>query len=302
MSTINDLPMELRANDIQRHIINIDTRFRDNPDLSTSSNFYFTLPTTIRNILRVRLTSLEFPDNFYFWTAAKQNVTIRLIYCQPPSTTPILLPITIPDGNYTPQSMIAAITAIFTAAGVDTIFSVAFDATNGKFTFTSTGVKFAIDTTYNSINRKFDYGLGYFIGFTYGLHKSVQISPSEAEVVSDLTSSFTGNNYLLLCLNDYYCVNHSFWGNTIQAFAKLVLKAGKDLMEFDDYAGDHIKEIVFQGPQDLCRFKVQLLDPYGQLVNMVGTNYSFSIEILEIKNINLYNVLRDSLGIRWLNA
>jgi hypothetical protein len=68
---------------------------------------------------------------------------------------------------------------------------------------------------------------------------------------------------------------------------------------FDDYASQHAKEVVFPAPQDLSRLKIQIVDAYGQLIDMSGMNMSFSIEVLEVRNLNLYNLIRDSLAIRY---
>jgi hypothetical protein len=47
------------------------------------------------------------------------------------------------------------------------------------------------------------------------------------------------------------------------------------------------------------RFKIQLLDPYGNQVDMETTNFSFSMEVLEVRNLRLYNVIRDAFATKW---
>jgi len=299
-ANLNTVPLLLRSNDVERHIINIDSRFRDSATMTTASSFFFTLPTTIRNVLRIRLTSIEIPNNYYFFTAEKSNVSIRLFY-KDANNNPIGVPLVIPDGNYTADDMLTALTtAIADISGLSWLH-VAFDCTNGHFIF-SGNQYFGIDTMYDSLQRPFDYGLGYYLGFTYGLHSSSPVSPTSQVVISDIPANFAGDPYILLVLNDYYCVNHSYNGNTLKAFAKIIIKDMKNYMSFDDYAGDHIKEIVFPGAQDLTRFRVQLFDSYGQLLDLNATNFSMSLELLEIKNLKLYASIRDSLALRWVGA
>jgi hypothetical protein len=67
-------------------------------------------------------------------------------------------------------------------------------------------------------------------------------------------------------------------------------------MAFDDYASEHAKEVVFKAPQNISRLHIQILDPYGEEIELVGTNHSISIEILEIQNMTLYNSIRESLA------
>jgi len=297
MSTLNNLPFLLRTNDVERHILSIDSRFRDAPMTSGASDFYFTLPVQIRNVLRLRLTSVELPSRYWFFSSKKSNVSFGI-----KRGAGVMKIVTIQDGNYTPSQLATAVEAALTAAGVSG-FLVSFNENNSSFTFSTAPptARFTIDTTIGSINRPFDYGLGFYLGLSYGQHASVAGDANQI-LVSNKIATVAGDNYLLLLLNDYYCINHSFYGNTIKAFAKILLKNGPNSEEFDDYAGDHIKEIVLPGPQDLSRIHVQLVDTYGIPVDFGGTNFSFSLEIMEIKNLSLYKSIRDSLASRWIGT
>jgi hypothetical protein len=292
-----DIPLQLRANDVQFHIINIDSRFRDTPERSQASNFHFTMPTQIRNILRIRLTSIEFPNNYYMFTEKRHNTTLRIIYKDSGGNV-VGEAITIPDGNYTAYEMETQLNMSIQEHPLLITLSVQFVPTTGHFIF-KWDRRFAVDPSFESIERISDYGLGFYLGFKRSLHKSIEVvvgTPSVWEVESDMLATFSGDSYFLLRLNDYKCVSHYFEGNTVDAFAKILLRDSKNTLNFDDYAGDHIKEVVMTGPQDLKRFTVQILDPYGQLVDLCHTNFSFSLEILEIKNVNLYSAVRDSLA------
>jgi hypothetical protein len=294
---IFDVPFELRANDIVRHIINIDSRFRDSPALSSSTNFYYSLLSPVRNVLRVRITSIEFPNNYPIFTAARQNVSFRVLYLV--AGNPATYVVVIPEGNYTAGDMETAINAALVEGGL-TWLSVVFNPITGGFTFTAAGAGagyFAIDTTWDSYDRPFDYGLGYFLGFTRGLHRSDTVAPFV--VVSDQCAHFAGDNYLFLRVNDWACVRQTVGDNDFTAMAKIVLREPKDHMAFDDYASQHAKEVTFPNPTDLTRFKVQLLDPYGELMDLCSSQFSFSVEVLEVKNPALYNMIRDSLAIRY---
>jgi hypothetical protein len=294
--SIMSVPFQLRANDVQRHIINIDTRFRDSADMSTSSNFYYTLASPIKNILRVRITSVEFPNNYYQFTRKRKNVTFRVIYQGP--SGPMGQPIEIEEGTYNAFELQDALNTIFEEPGGLNWLSVAFVATTGHYVFTGTQ-NFAIDTSYETYDRPFDYGLTYYMGFSRKLHKATSSTAGTFVVESDGLSNFAGDSYMLLRLNDFQCVKHRTDETYLEAFAKIVLKDSKNNVNFDDYASQHIKEVVFTAPQDLSRLKVQMLDAYGELADLTSINYSFSIEVTEIKNLSLYNTIRDSLALRY---
>lgn len=297
---LKDVPYHLRANDFQRHIINIDSRFRENPDTTTASNFYFLLPNAIRNIIRIRLTSIEFPNNYYQFTAKRMNVCFRVIYKVADQAMAIV--VCVPDGNYTACEMEDAINKIFQDTPEISWLSVKFNPETGKFEFTGSQL-FAIDPTYESKMRTFDYGLGYYLGFKRCLRRAAVETVDDApvwKVVSDCPANFAGDSYLFLRVNDYTCVRHTFYGNTLNVFAKIIINQSKNDMTFDDYAGDHIKEVVLTGPEDLKRIHIQVLDAYGEIVDLTCANFSFSLEILEVMNVNLFNAFRNSLSMPYL--
>jgi len=297
---LKDVPYDLRANDFQRHILNIDSRFRMNPQETTAGNFYFLLPTTIRNVLRIRLTSIEFPNNYYQFTEKRKNVCFRVIYKV--GTEAMAVPICIPDGNYSACEMETTLNSIFQSVAEIKWLSVTFSPETGFFEFSGTQL-FAIDPTYESKDRDFDYGLAYYLGLTRKLQRAIAVLVDDKPVwklTSNCPANFAGDSYLFLRLNDYACVRHSFYGNSLNVFAKIIINQAKNNMTFDDYAGQHIKEVVLTGPEDLRRLHIQILDAYGELVDMPCTNFSFSLEILEIMNVNLFNAFRNSLSMPYL--
>jgi len=291
---ITDVPFLLRAKDVKRHIVNIDSRFRDSPTSGSASDFYFRLLSPLKNVLRIRITSIEFPNNYLYFTEKRQNTFIRILTKVPPAATII----EIPDGNYTAGDMEAALQSEITDKGL-TWLTVTFDAMNGMFTFTGTQY-FGVDTYYNTIDRPFDYGLGYNLGLSRGLHKAVTTSTGTFEVVSSYCASFAGDNYVFLRINDFDCVRQTIVDSEFTALAKIILREPKNYMVFDDYASQHAKEVVFPSPQDLTRFHVQILDAYGRVLDLSSCQLSFSMEILEILNTSLYNTIRESITLQYV--
>ena len=297
-----DIPFQLRANDIVRHIINVDSRFRQAPDSSTASDFYFRLLTPVRNIVRIRVTSIEFPNNYLFFTLARKNTTINIQYNLAVPTT---FSLTIPDGNYNAYDMVNTINAALLSVGL-TWMKVTFNLINGTFTFTGnqyfsincspppspTGREYFVD-------RPFDYGLGFNLGFSRGMHTAATDASGVWILTSDQCATFNGDNYVLLKINDYDCVSHQTADQTFTALAKVILRDPKNYMAYDDYASQHAKEVTFPAPQDVTRLHVQVLDGYGQDINMCTTQFSFSLEVLEVRNLSLYNTIRDSLTVRY---
>jgi hypothetical protein len=287
------IPVELRANDVIQHILNIDSRFRESAEQSSSSQFYFRLKTPVKNVLRIRITSVEFPNSYYAFSAARKNLAFNVIYGTPP--TPNTYPVRIPPGNYNINSLIDVLT---TALSGISWLSVDFNPEQALFIFTG-NQRFSIDTTFESINRPFDYGLGYNLGFTRGGHIASLVSPGTYSISSDSYVGAFGDNYVFLQVNDYGCVRQTLPDNEFMSLAKIVFKEDKLNFENDDYGGGHIKEVVFPSPVDLTRFFIQIRDPYGTLVELGAAQFSFSMEVLEVKNSSLYDTIRDSLTLQY---
>lgn len=312
IATVLDVPFQLRANDITKHIINVDSRFRDSPGTSTAADYFLTLSTSVRNILRVRITSIEFPNNYYVFTAKRRNVSFQILYNDPTTKT---FTLTVPDGNYSACEMVDAINGILDVSGSPLSWlSVAFDDTTGAFIFTGSQV-FAINTMAGSWDRPFDYGLGYNLGLSRKSHRAVASGPGPIPapvwtVMSDGCANFAGDPYFFLRLNDYGCVRQTLQvydaagrsrveATSFTALAKVLLRDPKNYMTYDDYASQHAKEYVFPNPIDLTRLHIQAVDPYGTVMDLCTAQWSFSIEVLEIKNLSMYNTVRDSIGLQY---
>ena len=54
-ATLSDLPSDLRANDIRRYVLHVDSRFRESPFQSTAADFYMRPLAPLKNVLRVRV-------------------------------------------------------------------------------------------------------------------------------------------------------------------------------------------------------------------------------------------------------
>jgi hypothetical protein len=294
------IPQELRANDIRRHVINVDSQFREDPLESTSSNFYFRLLNPVKNVLRVRVTAIEFPNNYKFFTRLRRNVSIRIGWRTSSHT------LVIEDGNYNAYDMQDRIQEFVDEKfGLNSI-KVTWDEVRAVYVFVSiTGtitISLPTDVRNSYYDRLFAYGLGYYIGFSYnnGEPHVSTADPSGNILISDSCANFAGDPYVFLKVNDFNCVVQNVGDNDFHALAKIVLREPKNYMAFDDYASQHIKEVVFQSPRDLSRFHIQVVDPYGVNIDLCSAHVSFSMEVLEIQNHTLYDTVRDSIMLRYV--
>ena len=99
-------------------------------------------------------------------------------------------------------------------------------------------------------------------------------------------------NYVYLTLNnDWKVVVHiSPEHEQVFTFGKLIL----DQPKFQPcYRVDNItKEYYLQTPIDITSFPVKVTDPYDQPIDLMGVDFSFSLEVKEVLDASLYEAMR----------
>jgi hypothetical protein len=283
----------------------------DSYKTSVSSNFVFTLPRTIKNVYSIALTSIEFPNTFYEFDTAVYNNT---------SFTINTFLVQIPDGNYDTFINFAAVVqaAVRSADSSLSNFQVIYSKISGKILFASDIV---FNIVFPSSLHPSTNGIGYFLGF---LQKSYTNSGTLVDVLgSSLSTShlnmkligtipspsittswyvleaesvpvIVANNYIYLRLNDWDVITHRDFNNAhFFAFAKLMVPTAKNTTVYDNSTTNTtIKEIFFQQPNDINKIVITLYDAYGNILNLQGSDFSFTLELKEIINLNLYDNLR----------
>lgn len=279
-----------RGGEINRRLINIDSRFRANPHLSRTSNFTINLNKPIQNAVRIRISSVEIPNNYHFFSERRKNVTFAILYGDNLSSRII---IQINPGNYIASEMEMEINTKLDEANIKWL-KVSWDGVQGFFYFIGTQ-QFCIDTTEQTHQRHFDYGLGYYLGFWRGVKTGQYDGTKYYTVCSEFYANFAGDNYLLLSINGLNCIQHQTDCGEISALGKIILREPKNYMVFDDNSNQHTKEVIFISPTNFENFEVQIFDPYGQEVDFQNANVSISMEIIEVLNISVFNNIRDGM-------
>lgn len=296
---------------VRRRIISIDSRFRD-PVYSNPSDFTYHLTFPIRNVISVRLSSIEYPNTYFVFSEAKGNTSMRIRF--PTAAAPYndWLTVTIPDGNYntlpgmssslmsTLQDAIRAAYAPAVSAsawglGVTPDLTITVSATTGHVTIktmSSTPVPFQLDFSGGKFDyRTYDWGLGYNLGF-----------PNKQYVADAVTTSYTGTviidvigaAYVFFTLNGVEPIQHySPEKNVFSAFAKLLMVGDKNSIIYDDGSSFITKEYRYQQPVDFFLIHPQIVDTYGEIVDLNGKNYSFTLELEEVTNVSAYKQYRD---------
>lgn len=277
----------ITPNDLKKTIINIDSRFRDS-DQQTATNFTYRMDPQIKNIIRIKLVSIEFPNVFYTFSEHLGNTRFTIKYGA------LTAPVIIEGGNYTPTDIQTAIQAkLVVATGLLGIpapgLAIAIDNYSATTKITAP-VVFSIDfTPPTTINYNFS-GLGWNLGFTKCIYSGA--SSYTGESVIDMF----GEQYVLFQLNGFNNVEHRMKDkNIIPAFAKLIFKSTKFEMNYDDSSNFLTKEIIFAQPHNLSQLTVSFVDAYGTVIDNDGLHISFALEVTEVMNCKLYDYYRNYL-------
>ena len=268
---MEELRYKLRKH-IRKKILNIDSRFRKSTT-ETCSDFNIELVDSIKNVLSIRLASVELPNAFYAFSAAKKNTSFNIVLASGIHT------ITITDGNYDSTTLIEAIQTeldtLNTATGE--CFEIELSETSGKVTIkngtTDSDFSLYFDN-YDSV-RDFDFGLGYNLGFRKTTYEDLKTYTTESII------DVVGEQYVFLQLEDFGHVEsfrkHDYLLKRI--LAKIILRNEKFTVIFDDGSNFLTKTVLFDQPRDISYLNVKLIDAYGLTLAMLDMNFSFTLEI-----------------------
>jgi len=298
-------------------VINIDTRFRENPKLTNASDCLVRLPRVYKNITAMRLSSVEIPNNWYDFTSNLENTSFTF-------NDKICV---IPDGNYDAETLSQAISeTIYAVSGVRV--GVTFNIVNGTCNIRSESnvpceepPVFSLNFTPSSLcmkcmtpfvpcgfnvpasvlckcggcvsrdasTRPFDTGLGFFLGFTHMVYSGKHSYTSEG--ITNLISQ----NYIFLHLERYETLDHvSYNGTSVPVFAKIIVNVDKYNMIYDNGSTTVTNKIQFSEPENVMTLKIKLTDCYGRILPIFG-NFSFTLELQEIVSSKLYSAYKDNI-------
>lgn len=277
-------------------VLNIDGKFRGSvnpntpvtgtcsgntiltPDIGetagTSSSYFLFMPSRVfKNVTSIKLSSFEFPNVFYTFSAVRGNTMFMV------NTKLVTIP---DDGNYSITDLVSIINPQIVSESV--VMSYSSNTNKVKFSGTAFSLTFPPSTSNPNGN-----GIGYNLGFS-GLQY-----PSTVLRVSEQMIDVIQDSYVYLAINDYNLVEHQEYGQThFDAFAKITLMNAKGTMVYDNsYLNSTTKEYHFPQPVNISRFEIKVLDAYGQVLDLQGSNFSLTLELQEVIDSGLYEKMRE---------
>jgi hypothetical protein len=272
----------------QNIIINIDSTYRDKTIYKNSGKFTINLPTTYRNVGSIRLASVEFPNLFYTFSKLKNNT-----YFYISTITMAPYKIEIKEGNYVASNFISELNSKFselaTLSGLT--ITAALDIVSGKVTFSSNSI-------FNlSFPSEFKFTLGNNLGF---INKEYLDNKNyTGEGILDVI----GDSYVFIRINDYGDLVTQFGDKNI--LGKIVLTQSKAIMVFDNSSNYLTKSYIFKTPQNISKLNIELLDRFGNNIDMLNLDYSFTLELQTIfdntKSGIYYDTIKNDFDFKFKN-
>lgn len=264
--------------------LSIDTRFADQYNNGTA-DFTIRLPDTYKNIMRLRLSSVEVPLVERVFSAVKKNITFTVDG----------VAVAIPSGNYDGTSLASAVQGALQSVAATATATCVYDGVANRFVITApSAVEIVLqDPTVVALPKRF-WGLGYYMGFRTPLLTG--------------SASYTGTQPPQLGPTPYYLMQvscpdqvettiHSTGAQSwIPALAKIVLRQGVYAVQFDNGTNLLRKEIVFAAPSNVGQLRVRLVDPYGSPVDLGDVDWSMTFELTAVTSSCKYEDLAGAFG------
>lgn len=270
--------------------ISIDTRFRDSLYTTQSSDFALNLPNKIQKVVSIQLNSIEFSiDALYNISNSLQNnylnITIFTFDLQEYNYCFI-----IPDGKYTSEELIFILNQLFLEK-INTPFTSLFWKLNNSnktsiYPTTNNIIQSILfDFTLNkdglSDKNTTDYfcKLGRILGFTKRKYSGENKYISETAINTNIAFS-----YLFLAIDDF---QNNYPPSFISVFqktnmsnsilARIQLLQNQNLSSSSSCSEFISEPRKYFGPIDITKLQIKLLDAYGRVLDMNGSDYSFCL-------------------------
>lgn len=267
--------------------LNLSSCFRSNYYNSNPCDFQYQLPTEIRNVVSMRLASIEIPNAWYLFSCIKKNNSFIIEINNNNIITPYT--ITVPDGNYDSDMLTQYLntTYFYLSPAITNLNYIKFsiDPFNFKSKFELIGIipaNFCFNIIFFSdINVNFMNTFGWIIGYRLAKYKSIS-----TYLVSEGLFDAGGDRYIFLSVEDYQYNNNAlnivcFDQSTMEKniIAKIPMVNGKLSMIIDDNTCPLTKTRRYNGPVNIRNLHIKILDNFGNIIDLNNMDFSFTLEM-----------------------
>jgi hypothetical protein len=280
--------------------LNLNTCFRSNYYNSNPCNFQYIIPAEIKNVVSLRLASIEIPNSWYLFSTIKNNNVFEIEINNNGTITNY--EIKIPDGNYDNITLPDYLnnTYFYNSGVINDLSYIEYsiDDYSSKSKFNLTGLypsNFCFTIKFNkNDNKNILNNFGWIIGFRLSNYKTIT-NYIESEGIFD----GGGDRYIYVSIDDYQYNNNTLnmvcFDNSIMEkniIAKIPMINGKLSLIIDDNTCSLTKTRRYNGPVNIRNLFIKILDQFGEIIDLNNMDYSLTLEMellyegFNFKNIN----------------
>ena len=265
-----------------KKVIAIDTRFRDNYESSSSTDFVINLPTAFKKVLSLQVINYQLPYTIY---SISKKTGSNSFYVDSSL-------IELMDGGYDENSLVQEI-----QKKLPHNIEIKFNSISAKFIFTSKNHHvFSLNFDYIE-NATMNYNLatnidknqltlGWIMGFRNnkiiknGKQTVVKYQGSNSYEAEYCYEGGLSNKYYLLSVNDYQN-NHN--NAFVSAFKYQTLTDNNILCKMTNSKEDGTKTVLYPkriyfGPTNINKLHIKIYDEYGRILDVNNGDLSIEIE------------------------
>ena len=309
----NDSPLKYDRF-IKNYVLN--TLYRDNFFGTSSNNCTFTFPTTIKNVISMSLSSLQYQNVMF--TISNSNHTNQIFICEDETDYEAI--VIVPEGTYSylefPTILENAINEQVIGPSEPPRFTVSINPNTHYTTISNTTYTFFMELiTYypkkigtNCSSNEYDFTfsigatdekvcyqpeeffntLGYIIGYRRLKYFNKMSYTSESVYQSEKY------NYIYFVVNDYVGNQTK---NTVAIFPQVMLD--EDILALIPISSEQFSTTFtdgstyiyrtrnYNGPVDISKISIQLINPMGQLADIHDTDFAFCLQIETIADMTI---------------
>ena len=276
VSPVNQGLVNPLTNNIITSQISIDTKFRKNYFNTTSTDFTINLATPLKNVISMKLASLEMPNVQHMISQSNGTNSFYIkkhgdCGCQEKD-------INVPSGNYESSTLTTVINNLLSSFNC----TIDIDTTTMRTTIaiSDSTPNFVLDFTNKVIdNAPPMKSLGWMLGYRNKRYEG------HNKYVSEATADLGGIKYFFLCVDDFkntrqdVCTilyENSFLRKNI--LARIPMREGKGVVLFDDQSDQITKKRQYFGTVNIDKLHLSLIDEYGSIIDLNNNDFSFALE------------------------
>jgi len=259
---------------------NIDTRFQEEYNLVKKASFQYILPQRISDVKSIAVRSIEIPLSFFPFSQNRGNTFFQVDVSS----------LVIPDLNYNANSLVTEINNILRSK-ISSEFDISLND-NTSVTFNNTSereyiLNFNVDASGNFNRFPLKSSLGWCLGFRL---PSYTIDPNSS-ITSEGIVDVNNIRYLFLVVDEFRQSNPNSFVSPLSnsllsknVLARITLNPAfypfGSIITANTFNGlllsDHR---IYSGNVDLQKLNIQLVDEWGNIVDLNQLDFSFCLEI-----------------------